>query len=114
MIQLKRAYEKSAVSDGTRVLVERLWPRGLRKEDAYIDQWMKEVAPSTELRIWFGHDSVRWEEFVRRYTIELHGHVQMLRELRRLARGARLTLVYAAHDEIHNSAIVLAHMLRTQ
>jgi len=114
MIKLKRVYEKQARSDGVRVLVERLWPRGMRKEDVHIDQWMKEIAPSTELRKWFGHDPARWEEFERRYTTELRGHDEELAQLRRLARGAILTLVYAARDEAHNSAVVLAHALRAR
>jgi uncharacterized protein YeaO (DUF488 family) len=114
MINLKRVYEKPVRSDGVRVLVERLWPRGLRKEDARIDQWIKEIAPSTELRKWFGHDPVRWEEFEHRYTTELRGHGEKLAQLRRLARGATLTLVYAARDEAHNSAVVLARVLRAR
>ncbi len=114
MIKLKRVYEKPARSDGIRVLVERLWPRGLRKEDVHIDQWMKEIAPSTELRKWFGHDPARWEEFEHRYTTELREHSEELARLRRLARGAILTLVYTARDETHNSAVVLVRVLRAR
>ncbi len=114
MIRVKRVYEKPAAADGVRVLVERLWPRGVRKADARVDRWMKEVAPSTELRKWFGHDPARWEEFVRRYTAELRERPDELAELRRLARAGTLTLVYAARDETHNSAVVLARILRAR
>jgi len=114
VIRVKRVYEKPAAADGVRVLVERLWPRGVRKADARVDRWMKEVAPSTELRKWFGHDPARWEEFVRRYTAELRERPDELAELRRLARAGTLTLVYAARDETHNSAVVLARILRAR
>lgn len=114
MIRLKRVYEQPAAADGVRVLVERLWPRGVRKADARVDRWMKEVAPSTELRKWFGHDPARWEEFVRRYTAELRERPDELAELRRLARAGTLTLVYAARDETHNSAVALARILRAR
>lgn len=112
MIRLKRVYQPPAPSDGLRVLVERLWPRGMRKEDAGVDLWMKELAPSTALRRWFGHDPGRWEEFVRRYRAELEAQDEALSGLRRSARGATVTLVYAARDEAHNSAVVLAQVLR--
>ena len=110
-VQIKRAYEASSPHDGTRVLVDRLWPRGLKKTDAHIAEWMKEVAPSTELRKWFGHDPARWEEFRHRYKAELAGKKELLRALRELARKGRLTLVYSAHDETHNQAVVLREML---
>jgi uncharacterized protein YeaO (DUF488 family) len=106
-VHLKRAYEPSSSSDGVRVLVDRLWPRGLSKEKAAIDQWMKEVAPSTELRRWFSHDPRRWGEFRRRYRTELSRHGQLLSELCAMARKGPLTLLYAARDEEHNEAIVL-------
>ena len=110
-IRIKRAYEPPSSADGTRVLVDRLWPRGLKKADAHVAQWLKEVAPSNELRKWFGHDPARWEEFRRRYEAELAGKRDQLRELRKLAKSGPLTLVYSAHDEAHNQAVVLRERL---
>jgi uncharacterized protein YeaO (DUF488 family) len=110
-VRLKRAYEPPAAADGTRVLIDRLWPRGLRKEDAAIDQWMKEIAPSTELRKWFGHDPERWPEFRRRYRSEIKRHSKEFQRLRELAQKGHLTLIYAAHDEVHNDAVVLRDLL---
>jgi uncharacterized protein YeaO (DUF488 family) len=110
-VHLKRAYEPSSPDDRVRILVDRLWPRGVSKADAAIDRWMKEVAPSTELRHWFGHDPKRWEEFRRRYRAELSHHEELLDELRAMARQGALTLVYAAHDEDHNEAVVLRDLL---
>ena len=94
-----------------RVLVDRLWPRGVSKEDAALDQWMKEIAPSTELRKWFGHDPARWEEFRNRYGAELHQNAELLGQLRSLARQGPLTLIYSANDEVHNDAIVLRDVI---
>ncbi len=113
-VQMKRAYDSPAAEDGTRVLVDRLWPRGLKKTDAAIDHWAKDLAPSTELRKWFGHDPARWEEFRRRYSEELSEHREDLSRLRDLARKGRVTLVYAAHDEAHNDAVVLREILLTR
>jgi uncharacterized protein YeaO (DUF488 family) len=110
-IRLKRAYEKPSPADGTRILVDRLWPRGISREKAALDGWMKEIAPSTELRKWFAHDPKRWEEFRRRYSEELRAHPERLEELRSFARKGTLTLVYAAHDEAHNDAVVLRDVL---
>jgi uncharacterized protein YeaO (DUF488 family) len=110
-IRLKRAYEPPASEDGRRILVDRLWPRGLRKADAAIDRWVKEISPSIELRRWFGHDPGRWEEFRRRYRDELSAHSDVLDELRSLAREGPLTLVYSARDEDHNNAVVLREVL---
>ena len=110
-VQLKRVYEPAAPEDGVRVLVDRLWPRGLRKADAAIDRWMKDIAPSTQLRQWFGHEPERWPEFRRRYSRELQQRAAAVEELRELARGGRVTLVFAAHDEVHNDAIVLRDAL---
>lgn len=110
-VQIKRAYEASSPHDGTRVLVDRLWPRGVKKTDAHIAEWLKEVAPSSELRKWFGHDPVRWEEFRRRYKAELAGKKELLARLRELAGRGRLTLIYSAHDEAHNQAVVLREVL---
>src|SRR5690606_16787321 len=108
---LKRAYEKPSSDHGTRVLVDRLWPRGVRKEKARIDVWLKEVAPSTQLRKWFGHDPEKWPEFQKRYRAELKGSAA-LAELRKLARQGHVTLVYGAKDKDHNDAVVLAKLLR--
>jgi uncharacterized protein YeaO (DUF488 family) len=110
-VKLKRAYEPPAPGDGVRVLVDRLWPRGVSKAGAALDQWMKEIAPSTELRKWFGHDPERWEEFGRRYAVELHANDELLGQLRALAEQGPVTLVYSAHDEAHNDAIVLRNVL---
>jgi len=110
-IHLKRAYESPSSSDGVRILVDRLWPRGVTKERAAVDQWMKEIGPSTELRRWFGHDPKHWGEFRRRYRIELSHHQELLNALRAMAREGPLTLVYAARDEEHNEAIVLREAL---
>lgn len=110
-VQLKRAYAPPSPEDGVRVLVDRLWPRGLRKSAAAIDRWIKDVAPSTELRRWFGHDPNRWVEFRRRYKAELAHKTGLLRELRAITRNNTLTLVFAARDELHNEAIVLRNVL---
>jgi uncharacterized protein YeaO (DUF488 family) len=110
-LRLKRAYEPASPDDGVRILIDRLWPRGLRKADAALDEWIKEVAPSAELRQWFGHDPERWPEFQRRYRAELQQHTQELDRIRALARTQTVTLVYSAHDEKHNDAIVLKEVL---
>jgi uncharacterized protein YeaO (DUF488 family) len=110
-LRLKRAYEPPAPEDGVRVLVDRLWPRGLSKEKAAIDHWMKDIAPSAELRKWFGHDPERWPEFRRRYREELRRQGALLTQLCDLAEGGAVTLVYAAHDEAHNDAVVLREAL---
>jgi uncharacterized protein YeaO (DUF488 family) len=110
-IKLKRAYEPAAADDGARILIDRLWPRGVTKADAAIDQWVKDIAPSTALRKWFGHDPERWEEFRRRYVAEVHRNPEQLSQLRALARQGRITLVYSAHDKIHNDAVVLRDFL---
>ena len=111
-VRLKRAYESPAASDGYRVLIDRLWPRGVRREEARLDEWARELAPSGELRRWFGHDPERFGEFRRRFTEELAGQEGKLRELRRRARQGTLTLVYGARDTEHNDAVVLAEILR--
>src|SRR4051812_6887085 len=105
---MKRVYEPPAPSDGHRILVDRLWPRGLSKEKAAVDRWMKEIAPSTELRRWFGHDPERWPEFQRRYREELRRNEELVREIAKLASRGRVTLVYGARDDAHNDAVVLA------
>ena len=110
-VRLKRAYERPAPEDGTRILIDRLWPRGVKKVDAALDHWVKELAPSAELRKWFGHDPARWEEFRRRYAEEVHRHRDQLEHLRVLARQGPITLVFSAHDEAHNDAVVLRELL---
>jgi len=109
VILLKRAYDPAGARDGYRVLVERLWPRGVRKTDLQLDAWLKDVAPSPELRRWFGHDPARWNEFAARYRRELREHpaAEALAELVRRASVRTVTLVYGARDETHNSAVVL-------
>ncbi len=111
MIAVKRAYEPAARADGTRILVERLWPRGVKKQDLRLDAWAKEIAPSPALRTWYGHDVAKWTEFQRRYRAELDAHPAALEPLLAAARRGRLTLVYAARDEEHNSARVLLQYL---
>jgi uncharacterized protein YeaO (DUF488 family) len=111
-VRLKRAYEPASDGDGYRVLVDRLWPRGVSKKRAELDDWEKELAPSGKLREWFGHEPGRFPEFRRRYIDELRGNRPRLRELRRRARIGTLTLVYSAHDSEHNDAVVLAEVLR--
>jgi uncharacterized protein YeaO (DUF488 family) len=111
-IRLKRAYEPAAAEDGYRVLIDRLWPRGVSRERARLDAWRKELAPSAELRQWFGHVPERFEEFRRRYIEELRDRRAELAQLRRHARSGTLTLVYAAHDSEHNDAVVLAQVLK--
>ncbi|MFL9710097.1 DUF488 domain-containing protein [Methylobacillus sp. Pita1] len=109
-VMLKRAYELPAKSDGTRVLVDRLWPRGLAKAKACIDLWLKEVAPSTELRQWFGHDPEKWQEFKRCYRAELKNNPAWP-ELQKLAQQKDITLIYAARDQLHNEAVILKQWL---
>lgn len=109
-IRLKRVYEPSDTKD-PRILVDRLWPRGLKKEVAAIDHWAKDLAPSTELRKWFHHDPTQWSEFRHRYTVELAQRHAELDQLRSLARQGPVTLVYSARDEQHNQAIVLREIL---
>ena len=110
-VRLKRAYEPAAAGDGTRILVDRLWPRGVSKQRAAIDCWMKDIAPSTALRKWFGHDPARWDEFRRRYAKEVRAHADLLDQLRALARQGPVTLVYAARDEEHNDAVELRKLI---
>ncbi len=110
-LKLKRAYEPPARGDGVRILVDRLWPRGLQKDGAALDDWIKEIAPSPELRKWFGHDPERWGEFRRRYAAELRGSAEALERIRALARRRPVTLIYAARDEAHNHALVLRDTL---
>ena len=110
-VKLKRAYEAPAAEDGTRILVDRLWPRGVSKKDAALSLWMKEIAPSAELRKWFGHDPDRWNEFRRRYASDINRNSHLFDQLRSLALEGPITLIYSAHDEIHNGAIVVRDVM---
>ncbi|HEX7088877.1 MAG TPA: DUF488 domain-containing protein [Longimicrobiales bacterium] len=109
--RVKRIYEPPSRDDGFRVLVERLWPRGMKKEDARLDLWLKDVAPSPELRRWYAHDVAKWPEFRRRYTAELESNPEPVALLRERAKKGNVTLLFAARDEEHNSAVVLKEFL---
>src|SRR5439155_6932728 len=111
-VRLKRVYEPAKRSDGYRILIDRIWPRGVSRERAALDAWEPELAPSAELRTWFGHDPGRFEEFRRRYADELRWQRPRLTELRRRARDGTLTLVFSARDTEHNDAVVLAEVMR--
>jgi uncharacterized protein YeaO (DUF488 family) len=113
MIRIKRAYEPASETDGQRILVDRLWPRGISKERARIDRWAKELAPTTALRQWFGHDPAKWAEFQKRYKNELEANGEALREIADLAEGSTVTLVFGARDEQHNEAVVLRTVIET-
>lgn len=113
-LRLKRAYEPPADGDGLRVLVDRLWPRGLARRDAAVDLWLKDAAPSPELRRWFGHDPQRWTEFRQRYRAELREGSEAIEILRGRAGSGVATLLYAARDEAHNHAIVLKDFLENE
>ncbi|MCC2664627.1 MAG: uroporphyrin-III methyltransferase [Geminicoccaceae bacterium] len=110
-IELKRAYDPPAKSDGRRVLVDRVWPRGIAKDDLEIDGWLKDLAPSTELRKWFGHDPEKWHEFKQRYFDELTAHAETVDALVAQASAGRVTLVFAARDREHNNAVALKEFL---
>ena len=112
MIKVKRAYDEPSPRDGMRILVDRLWPRGISKEKARIDEWVRDIAPSSELRKWFGHDPAKWSEFKKKYKKELMGeHKDLLSALRKESRGKTVTLVYAAKDKEHNNALALKEIL---
>lgn len=111
-IRTKRIYDPPDIADGARVLVDRLWPRGMRKESAALTLWLKDIAPSPELRQWFGHDPARWAAFARRYRAELAANASALSRLGELARSGRVTLLYGARDAAHNHALVVADALR--
>ncbi|HVA64470.1 MAG TPA: DUF488 domain-containing protein [Terriglobales bacterium] len=113
MIALKRAYDPATSADGVRILVERLWPRGIAKAALPLDSWHKDVAPSPELRQWFAHDPAKWPEFRRRYHAELRAHSAALQPLLDAARHGPLTLIYSSHDQQHNNAVVLKHYLES-
>ena len=111
MFRLKRAYEPAERDDGFRVLVERLWPRGVSKQKAKLDLWLKDVAPSPALRKWFGHDPRKWNEFRKKYRAELKAHSDAVDLLKQKGRNARVTLVYGSKDREHNAAIALKEIL---
>ena len=112
MLKIKRVYEKPESSDRLRILVDRLWPRGLTKEKAKIDKWMKEIAPSDNLRKWFGHQEERWQEFIRHYQEELKNKGDLLSELKSLSKRSTVTLLYAAKDKKRNNAVVILGALK--
>ncbi len=114
MIRTKRIYARPSGDDGARILVDRLWPRGVSKEEARLDRWEKDLAPTNELRRWFGHDPAKWEEFLRRYRAELAGKGEDLARLRREAIDATVTLLYAARDEEHNNAVALKRYIEEE
>jgi uncharacterized protein YeaO (DUF488 family) len=111
MIQTKRAYDPAQAGDGTRFLVDRLWPRGLKKESLPMAAWLKDVAPSDELRRWFGHDPARWDEFRKRYSAELEDRPESWRPILDAARRGTVTLLYGARDPDHNNAVALREFL---
>jgi uncharacterized protein YeaO (DUF488 family) len=110
-IRIKRVYEEPEGKDGTRILVDRLWPRGLTKEKAKVNFWLKDVAPSTELRKWFAHDAAKWAEFQTRYRGELKRNKEQLSLLKQEAAKGTITLVYGARDQLHNEAVILQKLL---
>jgi uncharacterized protein YeaO (DUF488 family) len=116
MIKLKRAYEAPSEDDSSRYLVDRLWPRGIAKEDAQLTEWLKDVAPSEDLRKWFGHDPERWGEFKRRYKLELHAAAKekILMDLAQRAKAGTVTLVFAAKDTEHNNAVVIKEIIESE
>ncbi len=111
-LNIKRAYEQPSRNDGARILVDRIWPRGVSKKKAALDEWFKDIAPSPDLRKWFGHDPERFAEFRRRYRAELKSNKVAVKHMRDLMKKGRVTLLYGAHDEEHNHARVLAEYLR--
>lgn len=113
MILLKRVYDRAGPKDGRRFLVERLWPRGIKKSGLPLDGWLKDIAPSTELRKWFSHDPGKWAEFQRRYRAELQGKPQLWKPLLDAARKSTITLVFSSHDLEHNNALVLKQFLES-
>lgn len=113
-IEIKRVYEPPEPSDGFRILVDRLWPRGLKKEAAHIDLWMKEIAPSTDLRRWFNHDPEKWKEFKKKFEAELKKGEAIQELIGQIKQHKKVTLLYAAHDEQHNQAVVLQLYLQKQ
>ena len=116
MIKLKRVYEKADRADGKRILIDRLWPRGVRKEEAHVDEWLKEIAPSDELRTWYGHKVERWKEFRARYQSELRKPLaaNLLKKIRQEAKRQTITLLFATKDSEHTNAAVLKELLEKE
>ena len=114
MLQIKRVYEPAARTDGVRLLVERLWPRGVKKEKLKLDGGLKEAAPSTELRKWFGHDPANWKEFQRRYWSEMDAHPGALEPILDAQRKGVVTLLFSSHDEVHNNVVALKTYLEAK
>ena len=112
MLKIKRIYDQASPDDGKRILIDRLWPRGMKKEDAKIDEWLKDIAPSDELRKWFAHDPGKWQEFRERYKKELKGKSDIIARLKKQVKQEDITLLYSARDEEHNNAVVLKEMLK--
>ncbi len=111
MLKIKRVYDPFSTDDGKRILIDRLWPRGIKKEKAHIDEWLKEIAPSGELRKWFGHDPARWHDFRNRYKAELKEQTEVVERLRQEAQTRTVTLLFAARDAEHNNAVVLKEII---
>jgi uncharacterized protein YeaO (DUF488 family) len=111
MVRIKRVYDPVSPSDGKRILVDRVWPRGVKKEEARAEEWLKEIAPSTELRKWFGHDPEKWPEFRKKYKQELKSHADLIKRIKSEARGKTVTLLFAAKNEDQNQAVVLREVL---
>lgn len=111
MLKLKRVFEDASEQDGKRILVDRVWPRGIKKEEIALDEWYKELAPTTELRKWFNHDVEKWEEFKKKYKEELKDQTELIEELQQDSNGHNVTLLYAAKDEEHNQAVVLKEVI---
>lgn len=116
MVKIKRVYEPASDEDGKRILIDRLWPRGMKKEEAKIDEWLKEIAPSNELRKWFAHDPEKWQEFRKRYRQELKDKAEIIKRLRKEAQKETITFLFSAHDTEHNNAVALKEVIgqRTQ
>jgi len=113
MVKVKRIYEPISRDDGRRILVDRLWPRGLKKEDAGLDEWLKDIAPSDELRKWFAHDPAKWQEFRKRYKGELQKKTDLIERLREEIKSETVTLLFSAKDAEHNNAVVLKEVIET-
>ncbi len=111
MVKIKRIYDPASPDDGKRILIDRLWPRGIKKEEAKIDEWLRDIAPSTELRKWFSHDPEKWQEFKKRYKRELTDKEELLRKLKVEAKKGTITLLFAAKDTKHMNAAVLKEVL---
>lgn len=113
-VHLKRVYEEPSKDDGFRILVDRLWPRGKSKEKAAVDLWLKEIAPTDELRKWFGHDPKKWEDFHKKYTAELKKNTEAVKQLKAQVKKGKTTIVYGAKDEEHNQAVVIRDYLKNK